>query len=144
MEKKFISTSNVPKTRINTNIFGGGGLRSPRDLKNLYASQSSANISESIKKRKQSGITQFTILFVLFALLLGITASFTYSAFQSEATSSGTLDFYLPIYDITLDNADATTNGTSIIYEKYVIGVFKNNSCTTEITTSQNNIIIPD
>ena len=45
------------------------------------------------KTQKLSGTKMLIILFILFALIIGLTAGLTYSGFQSQATSSGTLSF---------------------------------------------------
>ena len=46
-------------------------------------------------------------------------------------------------YNITLDNANATTNGTATIYEVYGTGIYRNSGKTEAMTTSANNITIP-
>ena len=47
------------------------------------------------------------------------------------------------VYDITLDNANATTNGTAKIYLKYNNGVYLDNAYQNLMTTSSNSITIP-
>ena len=46
-------------------------------------------------------------------------------------------------YIITLDNSDATTDGTSTLYFRYDDGVYLDNSYTNKMTTSANPITIP-
>ena len=47
------------------------------------------------------------------------------------------------VYTITLNNQDATTAGSTAIYEKYATGIYKESSCTTAMTTSANAITVP-
>ena len=47
------------------------------------------------------------------------------------------------IYTITLDNQNATTAGTTTIYEKYNTGYYTNSGATTKMTTSANAITVP-
>ena len=46
-------------------------------------------------------------------------------------------------YSVKLDNRNATTTGTTSIYEKYNTGYYLNSEATTQITTSSNGITIP-
>ena len=46
-------------------------------------------------------------------------------------------------FNITLNNANATTNGTSTIYMRYADGVYLNSNYTNKMTTSTNAITIP-
>ncbi|MBR3162803.1 MAG: BspA family leucine-rich repeat surface protein [Clostridia bacterium] len=46
-------------------------------------------------------------------------------------------------YTITLNNNNATTPGTTTIYEKYNTGYYLDSSCETQITTASNPITIP-
>ena len=47
------------------------------------------------------------------------------------------------IYTISLNSQEATTAGTTKIYQKYDIGVYKEESCTNAITMTENEIDIP-
>ena len=46
-------------------------------------------------------------------------------------------------FNVTLDNANATTNGTSTLYMRYLDGIYLDNSYNNKMTTSANNITIP-
>ena len=46
-------------------------------------------------------------------------------------------------FNITLDNANATTNGTSTLYMRYADGVYLDSNYTNKMTTSTNPITIP-
>ena len=47
------------------------------------------------------------------------------------------------VYTITLNSSSATTQGTSMIYQKYNTGIYLDSALTTSMTTSSNNINIP-
>ena len=47
------------------------------------------------------------------------------------------------VYTITLNNQDATTAGSTAVYKKYATGIYKESSCTNEMTTTKNPITIP-
>lgn len=48
------------------------------------------------------------------------------------------------VYEITLDNGGATTEGTTTLYEKYDNGWYLDNECTNKMTTSENGITVPE
>ncbi len=48
------------------------------------------------------------------------------------------------IYTITLNNQNATTAGSTAIYEKYGIGIYKENACTNAMTETANAITKPE
>ena len=62
--------------------------------------------------------------------------------YGGETTKTFTISYNS--FNITLDNADATTNGTSTIYMRYADGVYLDNAYTTKMTTSANPITIPE
>lgn len=47
------------------------------------------------------------------------------------------------VYKIALDNQSATSGGSTAVYEKYGSGIYKENECTTQITTNANAITNP-
>ena len=63
MKKEFGKTPKEPETRINASIFGGGGLMATPS-KNSFTIEKTA-----LKHKKLSGMTMFTILFILFMIL---------------------------------------------------------------------------
>ncbi len=62
--------------------------------------------------------------------------------YGGETTRTFTISYNS--FNITLDNANATTNGTSTIYMRYADGVYLDNAYTTKMTTSANPITIPE
>ena len=47
------------------------------------------------------------------------------------------------VYTVTLNSSNATTQGTSMIYQRYNTGIYLDSTLTTSMTTSSNNINIP-
>jgi uncharacterized repeat protein (TIGR02543 family) len=70
---------------------------------------------------------------------------------QTDATYTGTVTKNITVatsatptvYTITLNNQDATTAGTTAIYEKYATGYYTNSTATSQMTTSANGITVP-
>ena len=48
------------------------------------------------------------------------------------------------VYTINLNNQSATTAGTTAIYEKYNVGIYKESACTNKMTTTANAITKPE
>ncbi len=61
--------------------------------------------------------------------------------YGGETTRNFTISYNS--FNITLDNANATTNGTSTLYMRYADGVYLDSSYTNKMTTSANPITIP-
>lgn len=87
----------------------------------------------------------------LMPLFVVVTAYFIYTIpstlgiYKSVDPLTATLNITKPIYTITLDNQSADlVQGTSEIYEKYSIGFYLNSNATTQMTTSSNEITVPE
>ncbi|MCI8486393.1 MAG: hypothetical protein HFJ20_04760, partial [Clostridia bacterium] len=67
--------------------------------------------------------------------------------FRNLRSASGTVTLvatWTPkVYTITLNNANATTTGSTAVYEKYGTGIYKESSCTNKMQTNSNGITIP-
>ncbi len=67
--------------------------------------------------------------------------------FRNLRSASGTVTLvatWTPkVYTITLNNANATTTGSTSVYEKYGTGIYKESSCTNKMQTNSNGITIP-
>lgn len=83
---------------------------------------------------------------IIFFACLFIIVIFTvlgYSIYRERITNSVSLSVNKPIFTITLDNQNATTAGTTVIYEKYDTGFYLDNTALTQMTTSTNAITKP-
>lgn len=66
------------------------------------------------------------------------------TTFTMEYENASLVANYEPnVYTITLNSSSATTQGTSMIYQKYNTGIYLDSALTTSMTTSSNNINIP-
>ena len=64
------------------------------------------------------------------------------AGYGNNITNSGNITV-IGTYVITLDNNNATTNGTSTIYERYTRGIYLDSNYQNEMTSSTNPITIP-
>ena len=83
------------------------------------------------------------LLFSLLALFLFLGIGFANISTNLGIGGTLTLLKYKPIFTITLNNQNATTPGTTVIYQKYSVGYFLDNNLQNQMTTSTNPITVP-
>jgi len=79
---------------------------------------------------------------------ISVTENGVYTVYIKDAAGNETVQTIeitnvVKTYTVTLDNQNATTSGTTEIYEKYDTGYYLNSSATTQMTTSLNGITVP-
>ena len=107
-----------------------------------------ATVSASSNKLTIKGVTTGTTTANLKTITATAKNNYQFSSWSKTsgsitAATTITATFVPKVYTITLNNQNATSAGTTTIYEKYNTGYYTDSGCATQMSTSANGITVP-